>query len=120
MIIEKSVRGRKEKAKWGTEQEHQPFVRKNERNLFLNYVIRDVILPHEYVYVDCDYKTRKVTLIPTHEEAGYKVTYCQTPTGIRATICWLVANKICPIKDNVRIPAKIEDNGTITFVVPEA
>lgn len=119
MIVEKNVRDRKERVKRGINQGHQPFVRKTNQNLFLNCVVRDVVLPHEYVYVDCDYKTRKVTLIPTHEEAGYKVTYCEVPTGIRASICWAAANKICPIKDEARIPAKIEDNGTITFVVPE-
>ena len=45
----------------------------------MNYVVRDVILPHEYVYVDCDYKKsaktetvfRPLTGIFMHKQQKY-------------------------------------------------
>ncbi|MEE0900481.1 MAG: hypothetical protein UIM25_06255 [Bacteroidales bacterium] len=94
-------------------------MRKQGGHLFLNCTIRDVILPHEYVWVDLDCQSRKVTLVPTHEEDAYKMSLDKTGNANLANICWWGLDRICHIPDGTRIKAKIEDNGTITFVVPE-
>ena len=88
--------------------------------MFLNCTIRDVILPHEYVWVDFDCQLRKVTLVTTREEDAYKMSFTKTRNATVANICWWGLDRICHIPDRTRIEAKIEDNGTISFVVPEA
>lgn len=95
----------------GNSKKDLVFFNRHEHYINLNATIRDTILPKEYVFLDYDGKN-KLTLIPTDNEDGYKVTIKSTGGEV---IGYCAQKKNINLPLNKRVYGKIEDNGTISF-----